>query len=210
MYTFLKLLFFVAAFLFLAKPSFAQSRELSGIISIEVPQGDLGTIYPSAPLFLLSYSGVSKFKKKWNSFGVSLGFMAMLPRKPVYDYFVEIDNVVSVGKATYSTYKSYQLMANLKTGRMLNPLLGLFWGTDIGFNLTSYDYSLKSNASNDEGSQNTTRIVLAPKFGFNISINKSFHLNPQIRYVFSIGENNNEASILNRYLSIGAEVGFRF
>lgn len=188
--------------------SLAQENELAAQLLYEIPQGEFGTIYSPAPLMQLSYSKMSKYKKKWNSIGGNLGYMAMKPQRDAFEYFVSIDNVVSSGKATYSTYKSYQLMGNIKWGRELSQLFDVFWGCDIGLNYTIYSYSLKSAVSVEDGTIVLPRVAFAPKLGLSIGFNKSLHWDTQMRYVFSIGDS--ETGILNRYISVGTGLSYLF
>jgi hypothetical protein len=198
------------ALVFIFKFSFAQRNDLAVAVLYEIPQGDLGTIYSPGPLYQVSYSSISKFKKKWNSLGFNLGYLLMSPQKPVFDYFVAVDNVVSVGKATYSDYKSYQFLVDIKRGRFISKGVDFFWGCDAGYNFTQYEYALKSAASSTEGGADVTRYILAPKLGFIFTLSKSIRLNTQTRYLFSIGQNDNESSILNQYFSIGTGLSYRF
>jgi hypothetical protein len=190
--------------------SFAQENEFSGAILYEMPQGDLGTIYSPAPLYQISYQRLSNYKKKLNSFGVNLGYMSMSSQKSSFNYLVELDGVTSIGKATYSTYNSYQLFFNYQTGRILNKVIEVFGGVDLGFNFTTYQYSLNSVINSEEGSINITRYVLAPKSGIGIILSKSWRLNAQVRYLVSIGNNDKESSLLNHYISIGTGLSYRF
>jgi hypothetical protein len=190
--------------------AFSQKNELSGLVTMESPKGDLGTIYSSGPLLQITYAKNSKYKKKLQSMGVNVGYMSMSPIQSVFTYPVVTDLGTVTGTASYSTYKSYQVMANFRTGRQLGKLVDLFWGSDIGINFTTYDYTLHSPGSDESGSNGITRYVIAPKLGVHISLSKSLYLVLQTRYVLSIGKNENESSILNTYLSLGGGVAFRF
>jgi hypothetical protein len=190
--------------------SVAQNNELGGAILYEMPQGDLGTVYSAAPLYQVAYQRLANYKKKMNSLGVNLGYMSMSPQMPSFDYSVEVDGVKSTGKATYSTYNSYQLFFDCKTGRVLSKVIEIFGGTDLGFNFTTYQFSLQSAVNSEEGSINITRYVLAPKAGISFILSKSLRLNAQVRYLLSLGKNENESSLLNRYISVGTGLSFRF
>lgn len=190
--------------------SLAQRNELAGTILYDMPQSDLGTIFSPAPLFQLHYESLSNYKKKLSSVGVSLGHSSMAPQKPVFEYPVEVNGVPSVGKAIYSNYSSFQLFLNLKQGYVISNVIELFYGADIGYHYTAYQYSLNSAANSSEGSNNVSRAALAPKLGLSFILGKAWRLNTQLRYLFSIGKNDNESSLLNTYISIGGGIGYRF
>jgi hypothetical protein len=189
---------------------FSQKNELSALVTVESPKGDLGTIFSPGTLLQLSYSSNTKYKKKLRSVGVTAGYMTMSPSKTVFTYPVITDQGPDVGTATYSTYTIYQLAGNFKTGRQVGKAVELFWGADIGLNFTTYDYALHSPGIDEAGSNKIMRYVLAPKLGTNILLTKSLYLVLQTRYVFSLGRNDNESSVLNSYLSFGGGVAFRF
>src|SRR6478609_248073 len=205
-----KIIFTAIVFSF-ATISFAQNNELSALYTIVKPQGDLGTVYSSGGLFQLTYAKNTKYKKTYKSTGVTLGYMSMSPIHSTIKYQVPLDTGgMGTATASYSTYKSYQLMANLKSGRQMGKSVILFWGADIGFNFTSYDYSFHIPGSDEDGSIRVMRYVIAPKLGLDIALNKNISLLLQARYVLSLGKNDNEDSILNSYLSFGGGIGFKF
>jgi hypothetical protein len=206
----MRIVFLAIVNFFIFRFSVAQNNELGGAVLYEMPQGDLGTLYSPAPLYQVSYQRLSNYKKKLNSLGVNLGYMSMSPQRPTFDYFVEVDGVASTGKASYSTYNSYQLFFDYKKGRALSKIIEIFGGADSGFNFTTYQYSLLSAVNSEGGSVNITRYVLAPKAGISFILNKSWRLNTQVRYLLSIGNNDNESSLLNRYISIGVGLSYRF
>jgi hypothetical protein len=193
-----------------ATVAFSQKNELSGLVTMESPKGDLGTIYSSGPLLQITYAKNTKYKKKLNSVGVNVGYMSMNPIQSVFTYPVVTDLGTVTGTASYSTYHSYQLMANMRTGRQLGKSVDMFWGSDIGLNFTTYDYTLHSPGIDESGSNNIARYVFAPKLGINIALSKSLYFMLQTRYVLSLGKNDNESSILNTYVSLGGGVAVRF
>lgn len=190
--------------------SLAQGNAVSIGILYEMPQGDLGSIYKSAPLYQLSYQRLFNYKKKLNSVGVNLGYMSLSPQKPSFDFEVFLDGVRSTGTATYSTYRSYQLLFDLRTGRTLNKTLQVFGGADIGLNFTSYSYSIESVAKSESGLMEIQRYVIAPKAILSINLSKLWKINTQARYLISMGKNDNESSIWNSYFSVGAGFSYTF
>jgi hypothetical protein len=190
--------------------SLAQGNELAGTILYDMPQADLGTVFSPAPLFQLSYESLSNYKKKLNSIGVTLGYSSMSPQKPVFEYPVEVNGVPSIEKATYSSYSSFQLFLNVKKGYVISKMTELFYGGDIGYHYTSYQYTLSSAVNSSDGSNTVSRGALGPKLGLSFILGKSWRLNTQIRYLFSIGKNDNESNLWNTYISIGGGVGYRF
>jgi opacity protein-like surface antigen len=204
-------LIFTAILCFCVTIVFSQDNELSALASVERPQGDLGTIYASAPLFQISYAKTDTYKKKYKSSGISFGYMSMNPIKPTIKYQVPLDTGgTGTATASYSTYRSYQLMANLKSGWQLGESVLLFLGADIGLNFTTYDYSLHMPGLDEDGSIRIMRYVVAPKLGVSVALTKSVDLLLQSRYVMSLGKNDNEDSILNTYLSLGGGLSFKF
>jgi len=190
--------------------SFSQKNELSALVTMEKPQGNLGTIYSAGSLFQFTYSRNTTHKRKLKSLGVSVGYMSMSPLQSIITYQVPTNIGPVTATESYSTYRSYQLMFSMKSGRQLGKAVVLYSGLDAGLNYNSYNYIFHSPGQDQDGGQLTTRLAVAPKFGFIISFTKSVNLLLQGRYVFSFGEDDNESGILDRYISLGGGITCRF
>lgn len=202
-----KLLILIIIYAGCTLPGIAQ-KELSLSVSYEIPIDEFKWSFRPANNYQLSFSKSDKYKNRRKNWGIRIGYTKFVPHEDIY-YFQVGES--EYGTISFSDYKSFQFILDLREDFILNKKLELFLGCQAGLQQIILDYYLAYPGQTEDGGYNVTGGLLSAKSGANFLISPKFSISIFGKGTFSVSPTSEVSKdIFNFLLAPGTGINYRF
>lgn len=170
----------------------------------DMPSGDLGKVYKSAPTF--GFSLVDNFGDLTLSATVNL-----VTYKPKIDTVYYYAANQTIGSIAYADNKIMEYYLGASYNIQVDDGLKFYIGANVGIYSDKVAFHTQDVYEDTQFSKTYNELYYAPKLGFTFAVDDNFSVSPGARYnFFKPSGNNNQYVTSNKSLTLGVTLMYIF